>query len=211
MLSGYGQNGQYQGSMGDLLPYIAAAFLRAPLLIIDLFSPNNTTGLFLSPGDIFDARTEIHTPFVVVRHSDHFEALLVPQEAEGILQEIYVAHHGADAEEVPKTIKSREDQEIEAAMERMRVAHHKAKVPIAIGDVDGNLIEEANVFLSDDADIDPSDGNFKNTEDIKTAMIKMKKPGERIGRGPAVGIDLGTCYSRIAIFQNDQVWVLKSR
>ena len=96
MLAGYCENGQYQGSMGDLLSYIAAAFLRAPLLIIDLFSPNNTTGLFLSPGDIFDARVENKAPFVVVRQSDHYEALLVPPE--GMLKEMYDAYHKADAE-----------------------------------------------------------------------------------------------------------------
>ena len=60
----------------------------------------------------------------------------------------------AAGDEVQTTIKSRKDLEIEAAMERMRVAYHKAEAKgqlETIQCVDGNLIEVANMFLRDDA------------------------------------------------------------
>ena len=91
-LQKYAEDGQYAGNMGDILVYIVAAFLQAPILIVDVNHSNAPVGLFVSPRTLFGTEPVTNVPFVGVRLQNHFEGLFVPEETKIPLAEMFAAN-----------------------------------------------------------------------------------------------------------------------
>ena len=90
-LSRFAENGEYAGNLGDLLLYVIAAFIQAPILIVDVNHASTPLGLFVSPRTLFGTQPVTNVPFVGVRLRNHFEELLVPEEAKIPLMEMFAA------------------------------------------------------------------------------------------------------------------------
>ena len=90
-LERFADNGQYAGQLGDILVYILAAFLRVPILVVDVNHEASPLGLFVSPRTLFGREPETNVPLVGVRMGNHFEPLLVPEEAGTSLAEMFAA------------------------------------------------------------------------------------------------------------------------
>ena len=90
MLERYRQNGQWDGGLGDLGPQICASFTRTPLFVIWIDLDNNrTTGYFVNPAHVFNQPEHQSVPRVVVRQSNHYVPLLLPDDATEALVAIY--------------------------------------------------------------------------------------------------------------------------
>ena len=87
----FAENGEYAGNLGDLLLYVIAAFIKVPILIVDVNHPDTPLGLFVSPRTLFGTQPVTNVPFVGVRRRNHFEGLLVPEHARIPLMEMYAA------------------------------------------------------------------------------------------------------------------------
>ena len=90
MLERYRQNGQWDGGLGDLGPQICASFTRTPLFVIWIDLDNNkTTGYFVNPAHVFNQPEHQSVPRVVIRQSNHYVPLLLPDNATEALVAIY--------------------------------------------------------------------------------------------------------------------------
>ena len=93
-LQRYAEDGEYAGNLGDIIPYVLAAYLRTPILLVDVNHANSPLGLFVSPRTLFRREPVTNVPYVMVRHQNHFEPLMVPEEARISLQEMFAAEEG---------------------------------------------------------------------------------------------------------------------
>ena len=93
-LQTFAQSGEYAGNLGDILLYILSAFIRAPILVVDVNHADSPLGLFVSPRTLFGTEPVTNVPFVGVRLHNHFEELLVPEEAGITLGEMFAAEEG---------------------------------------------------------------------------------------------------------------------
>ena len=83
-------NGQWGGGLGDLMPQVVSSFTRTPLFVIWINTDQNqTTGVFVNPGDVFNMPEYVSVPRVVVRHNNHYEPLLVREADKEALQAMY--------------------------------------------------------------------------------------------------------------------------
>ena len=78
------ENGQFDGDLGDVLPYIVSSFLGAPLLIIkvDTSVSQQHSACWIGPMHLFCRPLLSNEPIVLVSSADHYEVLLVPGERE---------------------------------------------------------------------------------------------------------------------------------
>ena len=89
-LSEYKRSGQYQGKMGDAMPYLAAAKLKTPIMIIDIHDVSHEIlAHFVNPEDIFGEERVTEVPIVVVRHYSHFEVLIPTERGRQQLKSLY--------------------------------------------------------------------------------------------------------------------------
>ena len=93
-LQRFAQNGEYAGNLGDILLYVLSAFIQAPILVVDVNHADSPLGLFVSPRTLFGTEPVTNIPFVGVRLRNHFEDLLVPEEASITLGEMFAAEEG---------------------------------------------------------------------------------------------------------------------
>ena len=90
LLEIYSQNGQWSGNLGDLMPQIVSSFINTPLFVIAINPDNNQTrGYFVNPSHLFDMDEHNSVPIVLVRQDNHYNRLLVPEQAEAALTLIY--------------------------------------------------------------------------------------------------------------------------
>ena len=74
-LERYMESGSWDGRMGDILPYVAAAFLNQGLLIINL--DVNTISYAAPECKMFHGREDFKVPCIAARQVNHFEAVPV--------------------------------------------------------------------------------------------------------------------------------------
>ena len=90
LLEIYSENGQWSGNLGDLMPQIVSSFINTPLFVIAINPDNNQTrGYFVNPSHLFDMDEHNSVPIVLVRQDNHYNRLLVPEQAEDALTLIY--------------------------------------------------------------------------------------------------------------------------
>ena len=78
-LSRYMESGTWNGLMGDILPYVAAAFLNQGLLIINL--DVNTISYAAPECKMFHGKEEFKVPCIAARQVNHFEAVPVKPDS----------------------------------------------------------------------------------------------------------------------------------
>ena len=78
----YMNSGEFSGHVGDILPQLAADFLHQPLLVIVIENRQVTNAHWIEPGGIF-GRGNQHEgyPIILLRQLQHFETLLIANEA----------------------------------------------------------------------------------------------------------------------------------
>ena len=97
-LERYADDGEYAGNLGDIIVYALANFTRAPILVVDVNHENRPLGLFVSPRTLFGVEPVTNVPYVMVRHANHFNPLMVPEKARIPLQEMFAAEEGPSKE-----------------------------------------------------------------------------------------------------------------
>ena len=94
-LERYMGSGTWDGQMGDILPYVAAAFLNQGLLIINL--DVNTISYAAPDCKMFHGKEDFKIPCVAARQVNHFEAVpLKPDSCEaatGLYEMLKTGHH----------------------------------------------------------------------------------------------------------------------
>ena len=78
-LSRYLERGSWTGQMGDILPYVAAAFLNQGLLIINLDA--NTISYAAPECKMFHGKEDFKVPCGAARQENHFEHVAIKQES----------------------------------------------------------------------------------------------------------------------------------
>ena len=78
----YMNSGEFSGHVGDILPQLAADFLHQPLLVIVIENRQVTNAHWIEPGGMF-GRGNQHEgyPIILLRQLQHFETLLIANEA----------------------------------------------------------------------------------------------------------------------------------
>ena len=78
-LTRYLESGTWNGKMGDILPYVAAAFLNQGLLIINL--DVNTISYAAPECKMFHGKEDFKVPCAAARQENHFERVPIKQES----------------------------------------------------------------------------------------------------------------------------------
>jgi hypothetical protein len=92
MFERYKENGLWDDGLGDLMPQVISSFTRAPLFVISINTlQKQTNGYFVNPRDLFGMPESDSVPRVVVRHNNHYEPLLVPEDKKEALQAMYTS------------------------------------------------------------------------------------------------------------------------
>ena len=81
-LEKYMESGEFSGNVGDLLPQLAADFLNQPLLVIVIENCQVTNSNWVEPGGLFGRGNQCDgDPIILMKQLQHFETLLVADEA----------------------------------------------------------------------------------------------------------------------------------
>ena len=86
-LTRYMERGIWNGQMGDILPYVAAAFLNQGLLIINLDS--RTLSYAAPECKMFHGREDFKVPCIAVRQFNHFEDVPVKHDSKEVASALY--------------------------------------------------------------------------------------------------------------------------
>ena len=107
----YLQDGVYEHEGGDLMPYIMAAFLQRPLVIVDHTRRRTPTLTTIFPDLIFAPEGQIGSPLFLSRRGDHFEGLQVDNGEEPNVMAFYNAERERQFTPAPSLEEAASSQE----------------------------------------------------------------------------------------------------
>ena len=83
----YMESGEYGGDLGDIIINIAASFLQQPVLVIEVKGCKVTNSHWVAPNTLFGGENHsLGYPVVVLSQLNHYEALLIAEEAKDTTQ-----------------------------------------------------------------------------------------------------------------------------
>ena len=86
----YMESGEYTGNLGDIIINIAASFLQQPVLVIKVNDCKVTNSHWVDPNEMFGGRNHsLRCPIVVLSQLQHYESLLIANEAKDTAQMKY--------------------------------------------------------------------------------------------------------------------------
>ena len=86
----YMESGEFSGNLGDIILIIAASFLWQPALVIEVNNCKVTNSHWVAPNKLFGGENHsLRCPVVVLSQLNHYELVLVAEEAKGTIQMKY--------------------------------------------------------------------------------------------------------------------------
>ena len=78
----YMDSGEHSGSLGNILPQLAASYLQQPLLVIEIVNSQVININWIDPGRMFgEENQEAACPVIAILQLKHYEVVLVANEA----------------------------------------------------------------------------------------------------------------------------------